>query len=129
MNSYQRKLIVFLSVATFFEGFDFMLLSQVLPQLEEDFNLSFSSSSTMVSIINIGTILAFFLIRKADIWGRKKVLNITIIGYTICTGLSAFAQTAVQFTVLQLIARLFLIAEWGTAMVYAAEDFPALYIL
>ena len=125
MNSYQRKLIVFLSVATFFEGFDFMLLSQVLPQLEEDFNLSFSSSSTMVSIINIGTILAFFLIRKADIWGRKKVLNITIIGYTICTGLSAFAQTAVQFTVLQLIARLFLIAEWGTAMVYAAEDFPA----
>ena len=125
MNSYQRKLIAFLSVATFFEGFDFMVLSQVLPQLERDFGLSFSSSSTMVSIINIGTVFAFFLIRKADIWGRKKVLNITIVGYTICTGLSAFAQTAWQFTILQLIARLFLIAEWGTAMVYAAEDFPA----
>ena len=101
-----------------------MVLSQVLPQLRSEFDMTFAEASIMISIINIGTMLAFFLIRKADLWGRKRVLNITIAGYTICTALSAISQDALQFTLLQLCARFFLISEWGVAMVYAAEEFP-----
>ena len=101
-----------------------MVLSQVLPQLRTEFDMDFEQASIMISIINIGTMIAFFLIRKADAWGRKRVLNITIAGYTICTALSALSQNAVQFTLLQLCARFFLISEWGVAMVYAAEEFP-----
>lgn len=79
----------------------------------------------MVSAINTGTLFAFFLIRKADLWGRKRVMTITIIGYTLFTGCSAFAQNVYMFTAFQLLARIFLIAEWGVAMIYAAEEFPA----
>ena len=72
-----------------------------------------------------GTVFAFFLIRKADSWGRRRVLTITIAGYTIFTGLTALSQGLWDFTLFQMIARTFLIAEWATAMVFAAEEFPA----
>lgn len=125
LTAYQKKLFVFLSVATFFEGYDFLALSQILPNLRADFALSEGGAGVMVAVINVGTILAYVLVRKADAWGRRRVLTITIAGYTVFTGLSGLAPDVYWFTVLQLIARIFLIAEWATAMVFAAEEFPA----
>jgi len=122
---YQRKLLIFLSVATFFEGFDFMALSQILPELRADLGLDISDAGVMITVINAGTVLAFLLVRKADTWGRRRVLTLTIAGYTLFTGLTAISQTAVHFALFQLIARMFLIAEWGVATLYAAEEFPA----
>lgn len=39
LDGYQKKLMFFLSVACFFEGYDFFALAQILPQLETDFRL------------------------------------------------------------------------------------------
>lgn len=125
LSPYQRKLFLLLGVATFFEGYDMIALTQILTNLRADFGLSFAQGASMVAIINVGTILAWLLIRKADRWGRKRVLMITIGGYTIFTLLSGLAPNAVLFTVAQLIARVFLIGEWAISMVYAAEEFPA----
>ncbi len=125
MTPYQKKLLVFLSVATFFEGFDFMALSQILPELRAEMGLSINEAGLMISVINVGTLLSFFLIRRADRWGRRRVLTITIAGYTVFTGLTALAPTALIFAITQLLARMFLIAEWGVAMVFAAEEYPA----
>ena len=125
LNGYQWRLLAFLSVATFFEGFDFMALSQILPEIREELGLTIDAAGLMIATINIGTVFAFFLIRKADSWGRRRVLTITIAGYTIFTGLTALSQGLWDFTLFQMIARTFLIAEWATAMVFAAEEFPA----
>ncbi len=125
LTPYQKKLFIFLSVATFFEGFDFLALTQVLPQLRAEFQLSESDAGWLMGAINVGTVLAYLLVRKADVWGRKRVLSITIAGYTVFTGLSALAPNHYVFGGLQLFARLFLIAEWATAMVFAAEEYPA----
>lgn len=125
LTPYQWKLLVFLSVATFFEGFDFMALSQILPNMREEMGLSIAQAGILLSVINIGTLVAYVLIRQADAWGRRRVLMVTILGYTLFTGLTAIAQGPVLFTVAQFLARLFLIAEWATAMVYVAEEYPA----
>ena len=125
LDGYQWRLLAFLSVATFFEGFDFMALSQVLPEIREELGLSIDTAGFMIATINIGTVFAFLLIRKADSWGRRRVLTITIAGYTIFTGLTALSQGLWDFMLFQMIARTFLIAEWATAMVFAAEEFPA----
>lgn len=124
-SPYQRKLFVFLSVATFFEGYDFMALSQILPKLHADLGLDEAAVGAMVALINLGTMLAFGLVGLADRWGRKSLLTLTIVGYTVTTFLTGFAASRTSFTVLQLLARVFLIAEWATSMVYAAEEFPA----
>ena len=38
-RAYRRKLLFFLGVATFFEGFDQMALAQLLPSVQRDFGL------------------------------------------------------------------------------------------
>lgn len=125
LTSYQKRLLVFLSVATFFEGYDFMALTQILPNLRDDMNLSKTEAGIMLAVINAGTVLAYLLIRRADSWGRKRVLAVTIAGYTIATFLSGLAPEAISFTFFQFFARTFLIAEWAISMVYAAEEYPA----
>lgn len=125
LTAYHWKLLAFLSVATFFEGYDFIAIAQILPSLRVDFHLSRTGAGDMLGVINAGTIVAALLVRRADDWGRRRVLSITIVGYTVMSLVSALAPEAVSFTVAQLIARIFLIGEWATAMVYAAEEFPA----
>lgn len=122
---YHTRLVVFLSVATFFEGYDFLALTQILPQVRATFGLGGTGGGAMVGVINVGTIVAALLVRQADVLGRRRVLSITIVGYTLASLLSSFAPEVVSFTLMQLLARVFLIGEWAIAMVYAAEEFPA----
>ena len=125
LTSHHWRLLVFLSVATFFEGYDFLALAQILPQLAEEMALSKSGVGYLNAVVNAGAVAAFLLVRKADCWGRRRVLTITIAGYTLFTLFSGLAPNVWVFAPLQFMARLFLIAEWATSMVYAAEEFPA----
>lgn len=125
LTAYQKKLMFFLGVATFFEGFDFFALAQLLPALRASFGLSEAGSGVLVGLINIGPILAYLLVRKADRWGRRPVLTLTIAGYTIFSVLSGLAPNVWLFGLCQLTARVFLIGEWAVAMIFAAEEFPA----
>jgi len=125
LTSYQRTLLFFLSVATFFEGYDFMALAQILPNVRADLGLPDEAGPQMLMVINAGGIAAYALIRKADVWGRKRVFLWTIVGYTLSTLATAFAPNAVVFSVAQFVARIFLLAEYALSMVYAAEEFPA----
>ncbi len=122
---YQRRLFVFLSVATLFEGYDFLALAQILPNLRKDMGLTEGQGGLLFGAVNAGTIVAFLLVRRADRWGRKRVLTITIAGYTTFTFLSGFAPNVWVFAILQFFARVFLIGEWAISMVIAAEEFPA----
>jgi putative MFS transporter len=125
LTAYQRRLFGFLGVATFFEGYDFFALTMVLPHLRKDFGLDYGATGFLLGIVNFGTMLAYLLVGKADRWGRRRVLSVTILGYTIFTVLSGFAPNPWVFAFVQMIARIFLIGEWATSMVMAAEEFPA----
>lgn len=125
LSSYQKRLFIFLSVATFFEGYDFFALTQILPNLRDDMGLSKDDAGTLITVISVGTFMAWFLVRKADTWGRRNLLTITIAGYTLATFGTAFAPDIYTFAAFQLVARTFLVAEWATSMVFAAEEFPA----
>jgi putative MFS transporter len=125
LSPYQKKLFVFLSVATFFEGFDYIALTQLLPSIRAEFGLAYAQGQFLVSLINVGAIAAYALIRYADVAGRKRVLSITIAGYTLFSLASGFAPDAVSFGLLQFAARMFLLAEYAVSMVYVVEEFPA----
>ncbi len=124
-RSYRRKLLFFLGVATFFEGFDQMALAQLLPSVQRDFELTDWHVGALVAFVNVGTVVAYLLVRQADRIGRKPLLNVTIIGYAITSFLSGLAPEPISFAVLQLLSRVFLIGEWVVSTVYAAEEFPA----
>lgn len=121
---YQRRLLIFLSVATFFEGYDFFAITQLLPHLEREFRLEDGQSGLLLGVTNIGAVLAFFLVRAADRFGRRRLLAVTIAGYTLFTITSGLAVSVWDFAASQLLAKVFLLAEWALAMVVAAEEFP-----
>jgi putative MFS transporter len=125
VTSAQWRLLALLSVATFFEGFDFLALSQILPSLSAEFGLHPSGTGWVIALCNVGTLLAWGLVRLADHLGRRPVLTLTIVGYTLATLATGLAPTLPAFVLAQLVARMFLLAEWGLSMVYAAEEFPA----
>ncbi len=122
---YQKRLLVFLSVATFFEGYDFFAITQLLPHLRVEFDLDRAATGLLLGVTNVGAILAFFLVRAADRFGRRKLLAVTIAGYTLFTITSGLAVTVWDFGLSQLLAKIFLLAEWALSMVVAAEEFPA----
>ncbi len=139
LTGYQKRLFVFLGIASFFEGYDFIALTQLLPNIRADFGTSLdvgdgivmnlpmgtADGGLMIALINVGTIAAYFLVRRADLWGRRRVLTLTIAGYTAATFLSGLSPDPVTFTIFQFFGRVFLIAEWAVSMVYAAEEYPA----
>ncbi|XYI00305.1 MFS transporter [Sorangium sp. So ce1128] len=122
---YQRRLFWFLSVASFFEGYDYLALTQILPNFGAEMGLAARHEGLLVGFINSGTMIAYLLVRKADEWGRRRVLTITIAGYTLFSVLTGFAPNVYVFAVFQLLARIFLLGEWAVSMVYAAEEYPS----
>ena len=125
LTGYHWRLLCFLSVATFFEGYDFMALTQILPQVRAELGLSPAQAGLLIGVVNAGTVVAYLLVRKADRWGRRRVLMLTIFGYTLFTFLTGLSFDVWSFGICQFFARLFLIGEWATSMVYAAEEFPS----
>jgi len=125
LTPYQRRLFFLLGVATFFEGYEYIALTQLLPSLRKTFALSEGDAGVLVSIIGFSALLAYGLIRQADVIGRRRVLSITIAGYTLTSLLCALSQDVYQFGLAQLSARAFLLAEYAVTMVYLAEEFPA----
>lgn len=125
LSSYQRRLFFFLGIATFFDGFDAFALSQLLPNIRRDMGLQPSQEGLLVSVIALGPVLAYLLVRQADVWGRRRVLSITIAGYTLSSFFTGLAPNVVGFALCQLIAQTFLCAEFSVAAIYAAEEFPA----
>ncbi len=125
LTPYQKRLFLFLGAATFFEGFDFLALAQILPNLRADFGVSKLSAGLLFAFVNFGTVLAWFLVRRADRWGRRPLLITTIAGYTTFSFLSGLSWDLYSFAFFQFVARIFLIGEWATSMVIASEEFPA----
>ena len=125
LSSYQRRLFLLLGVATFFEGYEYVALTQLLPNLRATYHLTEGQGGYLVGAIGFSALAAFFLIRRADVIGRRRTLSITIAGYTLCSVLCALAQDVWQFGAAQLAARAFLLGEYAISMVYLAEEFPA----
>jgi putative MFS transporter len=125
LTAYQKRLLAFLSVASFFEGYDFIALGQILPNLRADMGFSEAVGGQIVGAIGFGAVVSYFLVRLADRFGRARMLTVTILGYTIFTFLTGLSRSAVDFVLFQFAARIFLVAEWALAAVFAAEEFPA----
>jgi MFS transporter, putative metabolite:H+ symporter len=118
-------LLVVLGIGGFFEGYDSFIFTVALPQIRDTFGLSQATASLWLSILFIGSLPAVLLARYADVYGRKRLLLISIIGYSVFSGLTAVAPSMTFFVYSQFLARLFLNAEVAIAWTIVAEELPA----
>ncbi|MBI3648663.1 MAG: MFS transporter [Actinobacteria bacterium] len=123
-SRYRRKLLFLLSSATFFEGYDNFVLSFVLALVLGDLGGSESQAGLIRAITSVGTVVAFLLAAQADRIGRKRLLLVTIVGYTASGLLTALSPNLVWLTAAQFLAQVFLGAEWAVAITIVVEDFP-----
>jgi putative MFS transporter len=123
LSQHQWKLLGLLSAVSFFEQYDMYLFSLNLTQIQAELLIAESDVGFLGAFVRAGSFLAVFLAIAADRYGRRSILLITVVGYTLFTGATALAPNAETFVVYQMLARCFGTAEVLIAAVVIAEEF------
>jgi putative MFS transporter len=120
----ERRLIALLAPATFFEGYDGLVLGLALPLIRDEFHLSLAGAGVVASIVFGGSFGVLVLLPLADRLGRRPMLSLTIVGYTVATFATAFSRGVAMFVACQFVARIFLGAEYALATIVLVETLP-----
>jgi MFS transporter, putative metabolite:H+ symporter len=118
-------LLYVLGAAAFFEGYDLNIVAVALPQLRHSFHLTQADASLWIGALFLGALPGVLFTRQADRRGRRLVLLVAILGYTVATGFTALATSIAMFAGCQFFARLFLSTENALAWTMVAEELPA----
>jgi len=124
-SSYHITLIALLGIATLYEGFDASMLTLASVDVRATLGIQLDEWGTIYAITRAGMVASFFFLMCADRFGRRALLVVTVGGFALASAATAFAETKLQFTVFQTIARLFLTAQYGLAVIIAGEELPA----
>ncbi|HOY62930.1 MAG TPA: MFS transporter, partial [bacterium] len=113
-RGYVIIMMLLLCIATFCEGYDFFIISLVIDILPGEFGVSMNYVIKVVlTLINVGAILGFFVIRLGDRFGRKPILLISLCGFTTFSVITAMSPSIWVFMAAQFIAKMFLVSQFG----------------
>ena len=119
------RLLLLLGTANAVNGYDLGIITLALPAIQSALGIAEQHVGTMLAVIRLGMLPALAIGVLADRWGRRRLLLGTIVGFTVCTVLTAAAPDARAFVVTQLVARVFIAAEDTLGIVVVAEELPA----
>jgi putative MFS transporter len=125
VDGYLIFLFLLLSTATLFDGFDAAMLTVAAPDVRETLDISVGQWGYLFAFTRLGMIASFFLLLAADRVGRRRLLMWTIVGFAIANAAAGFSTGKLEFAVWQLVARVFLTAEYALAVIVVGEEFPA----
>jgi MFS family permease len=123
----QRRVFLIATTAGFFDQYDIALISLALKQIQKGLRIAEKSLGAMLSMIRLGYLLSLLITPLADVFGRRRLLLYTIVGYTIFTGLTAVAPSERSFVIFQILSRAFAGAEATIALVILIEEVDAPY--
>lgn len=125
MEPRHLRVLRLLAAASFFQGYDLNVITVALPQLRHAFGLSQAQAADWIAVLFLGALPAVYFARRADKFGRRRLLLVSIAGYTVATAATALAPTIVVFAICQFIAKAFLSLEVTLAWTVVAEELPA----
>ncbi len=125
LTARQWRVLGVLGAANLIDSYDVALLGLALPQIQAGIGIADADIGGLMAFVRLGVVPAILLTILADRGGRRRLLLITIIGFTVCTCLTAFARTPYDFAVLQFLARVFIAGEGMLAIVVVTEEFDA----
>jgi MFS family permease len=125
LTARHRSILFLLGAATLFEGYDRFIVSLALPYIGKDLGASEGQLGYALSLIRVGALLSVALGRIADRFGRRRLLLVSVLAYTVATAATGLSQGLGTFVMFQLAATVFLVAELSLAQVVIAEEFPA----
>ena len=93
-----RVVIILSSVATLVLYAETML-EPAIPDLIKDFNITYSTSSWMMTYLITGAVMTPIAGKLSDIYGKKKILLIVMLFYTTGVSIAGFS-TNIDFMLL-----------------------------
>jgi AAHS family benzoate transporter-like MFS transporter len=119
----QWRVLGLVALVSLFEMYDLYLFSLNLSQIQKDLEIAEADLGFLGAMVRAGSLLAIPMTLAADRFGRRRMLLVTIVGYTALTGATALAPNATTFVVFQTLARGFATAETILAVVVIVEEF------
>lgn len=121
-DSREWSVLLPLCLVGFFTNYDTGLLALASPVIADGLGVSVATFGIGVAIIRLGALGGVVTLRLADRWGRRPMLLISVLAFTVLTGATALAAGLVVFVVLQVLARVFLSTEETLAAVVLTEE-------
>lgn len=107
------------------DGFDLLILGFMLPAIANELHLDASQSGSLVTWTLIGAVLGGVIFGPiSDRFGRIRVLTLTILMFSLFTGLCAIAQGYWDLLTYRTLAGVGLGGEFGIGMALIAEAWP-----
>ncbi|KXZ20086.1 MFS transporter [Bacillus nakamurai] len=117
-----RKLLAIAGMGWLFDAMDVGILSFIIAALHADWNLSPEQMKWIGSVNSIGMAAGAFLFGiLADRIGRKKVFMITLLLFSVGSGISAFATGLTAFLILRFLIGMGLGGELPVASTLVSE--------
>jgi MFS transporter, SHS family, lactate transporter len=107
------------------DAFDFFLLVFVLKDIAQEFNTEITNVTFAILLtLAMRPIGAYLFGRAADRWGRRPILMIDVLLYSIIEFASGFAPSLTAFLVLRGIFGIAMGGEWGVGASLTMESIP-----
>ncbi|MDJ0331147.1 MFS transporter [Planococcus sp. S3-L1] len=122
----RNRLLGIAGLGWLFDAMDVGILAFVIAALHEDWGLTSSQMGWIGSVNSIGMAVGAFVFGiYADRVGRKKIFIITLLLFSIASGISAFATTLAAFMILRFFVGMGLGGELPVASTLVSESVPA----
>jgi MFS transporter, putative metabolite:H+ symporter len=119
------KLLGIAGTGWMFDALDVGMLSFIIAALKVEWNLSTEQMGWIGSINSIGMAVGALLFGlMADRIGRKNVFILTLLLFSVCSGLSAFSTSLTIFVVLRFLIGMGLGGELPVASTLVSESVP-----
>jgi MFS family permease len=124
-NAHEWGVLLPLSLVGFFLNYDTGLLSLAAPSIAEGLDVSVATFGIGVAVIRVAALGSMPVLRLADRVGRRQMLLVSVLAFTVATAATSLAWGLVTFVVFQMAARLFLATEESLAGIVISEELRA----
>ena len=124
-NDRARKVVIASFLGWALDAFDFFLMVFVFSDVAKEFGASITTVTVAVTLtLAMRPVGAVIFGRLADHYGRKPLLMISILCYSILELLSGLAPTLISFLVLRALFGVAMGGEWGIGSSLTMESIP-----
>jgi MFS transporter, SHS family, lactate transporter len=125
LTSEQQKTVLAAFLGWMLDAFDFFLLVFLLGDIAKEFGVEVSAVSYALFLtLAMRFVGAFVFGRLGDRFGRKPILMLDIVSYSVVGALAAFAPTLWMFLALRALFGIAMGGEWGLGSSLAMESIP-----
>jgi len=108
-----------------FDVYEMTVMQLITPLLIKEWGITPATMGNITTLSRwIGVVGTFVFPAFADLYGRKPVLILSILGFSLCSGLTGFAMGPLSLLIYSSITRISLAGETPVGMVMVSETAP-----